>query len=95
MANKPKFKQHERVALASDNKYRGYISQIFQANYAGDVDTYIVQWDKNGAYLYITEALITEAEANETNAKLNPSISATMSVVKDKFKKIIKNIKEL
>jgi hypothetical protein len=91
----PKLKQNERVALASDIKYRGYVSQILQPQYDGDQNTYMVQWDKSGMYLYVEEALIRETEANKIEAKLNPDVSSTINIVKDKFKKIIKNIKEL
>lgn len=71
MTAKKNFIQNERVALAEDIRHRGYIHAVYNGYNVGDQQTYTVQWDKNGAFLYLKEALITEAEANEIQAKID------------------------
>ena len=70
MANKAStFKDRERVALGEDPNCRGYIYSTVLPYHSTDVTLHNVQWDKNGCFLYLPEALITEKEAIEILAK--------------------------
>jgi hypothetical protein len=62
---KTKFAHKNRVALKEDPSCRGFVYEVFPPYNPnnGDVLLYQVQWDKAGEYLYIEEALISEAEA--------------------------------
>jgi len=61
----------ERIALAEDINYRGYILNVHNGYQPGDQQTYTVQWDKSGAFLYLRETLITEKEADEIQSKID------------------------
>ena len=73
MASKGIWKVKDKVALASDIKYRGEVTYATNSsNYGATQDVmYTVQWKNNGAFLYTYEALISEKEANEIQAKLD------------------------
>lgn len=57
-----KYKANERIALSENVSYRGYISSVIPAG-VNEPKMYGVQWDKYGCFLYLQEALISEAEA--------------------------------
>lgn len=85
MAAAAKFKQKDRVALKSDIRHRGYVHSFYPKYNADDDETYIVQWDKNGQFLYVVSALISEDEANKIQAEIDAK-----KVVDDKFKSMEK-----
>lgn len=58
---------HAKVALKSNpKKYHGKISNILKGYNPNDIDIYSVRWDGfSQDYLYVSDALITEAEAKK------------------------------
>jgi hypothetical protein len=83
-----KFKNKDRVALKGNAKYRGTITNTYPAKYsnADDDEMYTVQWDKDGVFLYIVDALISETEAD----KLYPETKKPIKeAVVDKLKSMM------
>lgn len=85
---KKNFAQKERIALKEDILYRGYIHSVLNPYTPGDSVMYNVQWDKHGCHLYLGEALISEAEADEIQAKRDAETKANAEVagIAAKFK---------
>ncbi len=79
------FKKYDKVALAEDINYRGIITVISPGLSKGDSTLYTVQWEKDGTYHYLPEALISAKEADDRAAKL----CGKKSLV-DKFKDMVK-----
>jgi hypothetical protein len=57
-----KFKRNDRVVLASDEKYHGFIYGTVPRYVATDGDYYYVQWDKGDKYQYSEDMLIPETK---------------------------------
>lgn len=85
-----KFNNKDRVALKNDIKHRGFIYQAYPKHQNDEDEMYTVQWDKNGMFLYVVGALISEAEANKLQAEIDAN-DAKKAAVDDKFKSMEKN----
>jgi hypothetical protein len=89
------FKAQERVALAENISYRGYVYMISQPHSPNDQEMYSIQWDKSVCALYLADALITEKAANEIQAKIDAEKKTSepkgmIKSVVEKFKEMIK-----
>jgi len=61
----------EKVALAENPKFRGFISQVLHPYGPGDPILYLVRWNGfSQDYQYLSEMLISEEAANEIKARL-------------------------
>lgn len=60
-----KYVAKDRVALKENISYRGSIYAENYPAYTGDENTYQVQWDNGGNYMYVADALIPEKEADK------------------------------
>lgn len=65
MSTPTKFNQGDRVALVSDTSCRGTIYSINHPYTLGDTETYNVNWDKYGTYMYFSEMLVLESKVVE------------------------------
>lgn len=88
MAEK-KFIMKERVALSENISYRGAIIGVYPGGNNGavggpDQQMYIVQWDKDGSFLYLGTTIIPEKEAIERQTK----IDAEKNAIDNKFKEM-------
>jgi hypothetical protein len=55
-----KFKRHDRVVLAEDDKFHGCVYDLYPKDNYDDTTYYYIQWDKSGKYLYPEDMLLPE-----------------------------------
>jgi len=63
MANK--WKVNDRIALQSDLKYKGLISQVMPLYDTKDRQMFNVKWDNGTTAIYYDDLFVSEKEANE------------------------------
>lgn len=87
--SKKTFTNKERVALKENTTWRGYVHSVMAPYGSGDVTMYNVQWDKSGLFLYLGDALISEADAIKLEAEAKAENERKLAL-EEKFKSMEK-----
>lgn len=91
MAEQRRWKERDRIHLASDPKWVGSITYATGPEISGDIVRYSVKWDKiSSEHIYYGDMLISKEEGEKILADL--AKTSSIDTVKSKAKSVIKSV---